>query len=154
MDPPEWNKLNKHHHRMEKTQSDGCGRSQWACLALLLGLIALASIRIAQADNFSRVYYDASKDELVIRMNYRGTNPDHTFTLQWGPCKTTQDGAPSEMAADVLDSQWQDNAQRDFKKTFRVKLADMVCRPCKLTSRTAPRFFYMLQIPPANIRQP
>jgi hypothetical protein len=122
--------------------------------ALLLGLVALASTPTAQADNFARVHYDASNDELVIRMNYRGTNPDHAFTLQWGPCKTTEDGTPIEIAADVLDSQWQDAAEVEFKKTFRVKLTDMTCRPCKLTLRTAPRFFYTLQIPAANIRQP
>ncbi len=144
---------------MEDLQFNGraglkCAGLKRSAFALLLGLVAAASTPTAHADNFSRVYYDASKDELVIRMNYTGTNPDHTFTLQWGPCKRTQDGTPIEIAADVLDSQWQDAAQADFKKTFRVKLTDMACRPSKLTLRTAPRFSYTLLIPAANIRQP
>lgn len=112
------------------------------------------STRTAQADNFSHVYYDASKDEVVVTMIYRGTNPDHTFSLQWGQCKKAQDGGPREIFAAVLDSQWQDDAQRDFKKTFRVKLGDLGCRPAKLTLRTAPRFFYTLLIPAANVPQP
>jgi hypothetical protein len=120
----------------------------------LLGVVAFASIRTTHADNFSRVYYDASTDELVVRMIYRGTNPDHAFSLQWGPCKTTPDGVPSEIVAEVLDSQWQDKAQRDYRKTFRVKLADVSCRPSKLTLRTAPRFYYTLLIPAENVRQP
>lgn len=51
-----------------------------AC-SLLLG-VSLA----ARADNFVSVYYDAHTDELVVTMQFRGTNPNHEFTVQWGEC--------------------------------------------------------------------
>jgi hypothetical protein len=80
-------------------------------------------------------------------MAYRGTNPDHTFSLQWGPCQTPADAGEPEIVAEVLDSQWQDAARQSFKKTTRFSLADLPCRPVKLTLRTAPRFYVALRIP-------
>jgi hypothetical protein len=80
-------------------------------------------------------------------MAYRGTNPDHTFSLKWGPCQTSADASQPEIVAEVLDSQWQDAARQPFKKTTRFSLADLPCRPVKLTLRTAPRFYVTLQIP-------
>jgi hypothetical protein len=38
-------------------------------------------------------------------------------------------------------------ARQPFKKTTRFSLADLPCRPVKLTLRTAPRFYVTLQIP-------
>jgi hypothetical protein len=80
-------------------------------------------------------------------MAYRGTNPDHTFSLKWGPCQTLANAGEPEIVAEVLDSQWQDAASQSFKKTTRFSLADLPCRPVKLTLRTAPRFYVTLQIP-------
>ena len=34
--------------------------------------------------SFSNVYCDASKDELIVTMAYRGTNPHHTFFIEMG----------------------------------------------------------------------
>jgi hypothetical protein len=42
--------------------------------------------------SFSNVYCDASKDELIVTMAYRGTNPHHTFFIEMGRCKDTQVG--------------------------------------------------------------
>ncbi|MGC1522517.1 MAG: hypothetical protein WA803_13325 [Steroidobacteraceae bacterium] len=100
-----------------------------------------------RADNFANAYYDARRDQIVVTMTYRGTNPDHAFSLKWGQCKEPADGSTRQIVAEVLDSQWQDAATRSFKKTTRFSLADLQCRPAKLTLRTAPRFYYMLQIP-------
>ncbi len=117
----------------------------WCAVLWLLAAGMLADA--AQADNFARVYYDARKDQLVVTLYYRGTNPDHAFTLKWGPCKDSADPSGHEIVAEVLDSQWQDVESDNFKKTTRFSLANLACRPAKLTLRTAPRFYYTLQIP-------
>lgn len=129
-------------------------RPQGLWCAALFGLAAAILPSAAQADNFANVYYDAGKDQLLVTISYRGTNPDHTFSLQWGMCKDSADGKTREIAVDVLDSQWQDAARRDFKKTTRFSLADLTCRPATLTLRTAPRFLYTLQIPARSSPRP
>ena len=117
-------------------------------VAVLLGcLTAGAPFDVAHGDTFSGVSYDPAHDELVVTMAYRGTNPDHTFSLKWGPCQTAANAGDPEVVAEVLDSQWQDAARQPFKKTTRFGLADLPCRPVKLTLRTAPRFYVTLQIP-------
>jgi hypothetical protein len=121
-----------------------------AVLALVVGLLSGA----AQGDNFANVYFDAATDQLVVTMFYRGTNPDHSFSLQWGKCKDSADGTTHQITADVLDSQWQDAALRHFKKTTRFSLADVTCRPATLMLRTAPRFLYTLQIPGRSATKP
>jgi hypothetical protein len=60
---------------------------------------------------------------------YRGTNTDHTFSLQWDACKTMDDGGHNEVTAQVLDSQAFDAARTSFSKTTRFDLRDMPCRP-------------------------
>jgi len=116
----------------------------WAatvCAALLVG-------RSAQADNFGRVYYDGKTDQLVVTMIYRGTNPDHTFTLKWGACQADQAGALPGVTAEVLDDQFNDRAVMNYRTIKRFSLADLPCaRPASVTLRTAPRFFYTLTIP-------
>jgi hypothetical protein len=115
--------------------------------ALGCGLAVALLATAVRADNFASAYYDARSDQIVVTMTYRGSNPDHTFSLKWGQCKDSADGRPREIVAEVLDSQWQDAATQSFKKTTRFSLADLQCRPAKLTLRTAPRFYYTLQIP-------
>jgi hypothetical protein len=115
--------------------------------ALYCGLAVALLTAVVRADNFANAYYDARRDQIVVTMAYRGTNPDHTFSLKWGQCKEPADGGAREIVAEVLDSQWQDAATQNFKKTTRFSLADLQCRPAKLTLRTAPRFYYTLQIP-------
>jgi hypothetical protein len=109
---------------------------------MAMALLAAAVL----ADNFANAYYDDRRDQVVVTMIYRGTNPDHVFSLKWGQCKDLGDGT-REIVAEVLDNQWQDAASQDFKKTRRFSLADLQCRPAKLTLRTAPRFYYTLRIP-------
>jgi len=121
---------------------------------LTVAVTALVHCGVARADNFVNVFYDIQNDQLVVTMRYRGTNPSHEFTLQWGQCKGRPDGHSQEIVAEVLDSQWQDAAQRVFKVTTRFSLADLTCRPAAVTLRTAPRFYYTLQIPAKSTRQP
>ena len=123
------------------------GASRRALFAAMLGVAAATPSNMAAADNFANVYYDAKTDELVVTMRYRGTNPDHTFSLQWGECQTPADAGTSEIVGQVNDSQARDAARQDFKTTTRFGLDDLTCRPVKVTLRTAPRFYYTLQIP-------
>jgi hypothetical protein len=100
------------------------------------------------ADNFSKVYYDKKARQLVVTMSYRGTNPDHNFTLKWGDCQQSSAGDLPSVTAEVLDDQWQDQAQQGYKKTTRFDITGLPCsRPAVVTLRTAPRFYYSLTIP-------
>jgi hypothetical protein len=114
-------------------------------VALALGL---APARWARADNFSRVVYDAAADQLVVTMRYRGTNPNHTFTLQWGSCQ--QGATMPEVAVEVLDSQALDSEANNYKVTTRFDLTGLQCRPAKVTLHTAPRFYATVVIPAAH----
>jgi hypothetical protein len=116
-------------------------------LTAVLGLAGSTLSNPAAADNFVDVRYDAQTDELIVTMKYSGTNPNHRFSLQWGQCQTLAESGVPEIVADVNDSQYKDAARNDFKTTTRFSLADLPCRPAKLTLRTAPRFYYILQIP-------
>ena len=116
----------------------------WLILTAGAMLIALA----ARADNFAGVRYSEQTDQLVVKMIYRGTNPNHNFSLKWGPCQANQSGNLPGATAEVLDDQYNDSAQQEFSKTVRFSLGDMPCaRPASITLRTAPRFFYTLTIP-------
>jgi hypothetical protein len=121
-----------------------------AGLLLSLGLVALC----ARADTFSRVYLDPATDQLVVTMRYRGTNPDHVFTLKWGRCHQAQGSELPAVVAEVLDSQALDAASKDFKTTTRFDLGDLPCRPAKVTLRTAPHFDTSLVIPAARAAHP
>ena len=111
-------------------------------------IAAMLLSQTAPADNFVKVFYDTKTDELVVTMVYRGTNPDHNFTLRWGECLANDSGNLPGVTAEVLDDQWEDPAEQEFQKTTRFSLSDMPCsRPSIVTLRTAPRFFYSLTIP-------
>ena len=122
------------------------GRASKLTLAAALPFIMFIGPRAGHADNFQKVYYDPATDELVIVVLYRGTNPDHQFSLKWGPC-IDRDGNRHEITAELLDQQYQDAARKDYKKTVRMSLAAMNCRPAAVTLRTAPRFYYTVTVP-------
>jgi hypothetical protein len=107
---------------------------------------AFLAAQSAFADNFGSVVYDRKNDQLVVTMLYRGTNPNHKFSLKWGACETKQSGNLPGVTAEVLDDQFEDLSQQDFKKTTHFSLADLPCRPVHVTLRSAPRFFYTLTI--------
>jgi len=113
-----------------------------------LAIAAMLAASGARAENFGSVYYDAAADQVVVTMLYRGTNPDHDFSLNWGECNTLPDGT-SEVVAEVIDSQARDAARQDFRKTVHLSLEGMACRPAKLTLRATPRTYFSLRIPAA-----
>ena len=101
-----------------------------------------------EADSFSSAYYDSKTNELVVTMIYRGTNPDHEFSIQWGDCQLLEDGgAKHQIVGEVIDSQWNDTEKQTYTKTVRFGLAGVNCQPATVTLRTAPRFEYTLEIP-------
>jgi hypothetical protein len=51
-----------------------------ALIAVLLGATVAILGHLSWADNFANAYYDGRKNQLVVTINYRGTNPDHTFS--------------------------------------------------------------------------
>jgi hypothetical protein len=120
------------------------------CLAVILATLGAATLLVpsANADNFGNVYYDKKTDRLIVTMVYRGSNPNHKFSLRWGDCKTDQSVTMPTVTVEVLDDQFEDDAQMDFRKTTRFSLAGLPCsRPASVTLRTAPRFYYTLTIP-------
>jgi hypothetical protein len=120
---------------------------QYFWRGLLVGAAALLC-QSAHASSFGNVHYDKKTDQLVITMHYRGTNPNHNFTLKWGDCQADQSGNMPGVTAEVLDDQYDDLAQQDFKKTMHFSLEGLPCsRPASVTLRSAPRFFYTLTIP-------
>lgn len=117
----------------------------------LAGLILLGG-PVTRADDFENVYYDTASDELVILIHYRGTNPDHQFSLNWGECRTKDDNE-AELFGDLVDQQSRDAARQDYRKTLRFSLAAVDCRPATITLRTAPRFFATIAIPASRSKR-
>lgn len=124
----------------------GSLRLQPCALSVLTAMLFFA--QSAEGDDFGRIYYDGKTDQIVVTMLYRGTNPNHHFTLSWGACQSDPaDGLPG-VTAEVLDDQFDDRALQDYRTTKRFGLADLPCgRPARVTLHTAPRFFYTLTIP-------
>jgi hypothetical protein len=127
-------------------------RSAFAhCIGTVGLALAAASLYLdtspALAANFVSARYEADTDELVVTLAYRGTHPDHEFSIEWGACKT--DGAPGNMtlSARVTDREWNDLARRDFIKTVRFSLRDVHCRPSTITLFTPPQFSISVTIP-------
>jgi len=124
-------------------------RTRHSLLAWPLAVLILLSGPATRADDFENVTYDPATDELVVVVNYSGTNPDHQFTLNWGDCQTKDDNQ-RDIFADLIDQQSRDAARKDYRKTLRFSLAGVDCRPATLTLRTAPKFFATVAIPPSR----
>jgi len=54
------------------------------------------------AASFGPVRYDPNGDQLIVTMIYDGTNPDHHFSIQWGPCRKLDQ--PAHQTIDVASS--------------------------------------------------
>ena len=113
--------------------------------------VAMATAAAAvMAASFGPVRYDANSDELIVTMIYDGTNPDHHFSIQWGPCHNVeQQDQPAHQLIEVsiLDDQWNDAATKTYTRTVRVPLGTLSCRPATVTLRTAPDFYESLDVP-------
>jgi hypothetical protein len=116
-------------------------------LAPLACLLAIP--RPASADTFGPSHYDRATDQLVVTMLYGGTNPNHTFTLKWGSCEVDDSGRRMPLAnADVLDDQFNDVEQQQYKIVVHLSLAGMPCpRPAIVTLSSPPGSSIRLVIP-------
>jgi hypothetical protein len=109
--------------------------------------LLLLTTSAAQAATFSAVQYDSSRNELVVTLNYGGTNPNHQFSAQWGTCRPLGSQGNHQIVATLLDDQWNDAAQQTFTTTVHVSLAGVDCHPALVTLRSAPKYEYNIQIP-------
>lgn len=120
-----------------------------AFLLIVAAAVMATATTAVLADNFGPVRYDPAHDQLVIVMVYRGTNPNHHFSIQWGPCqKLDQPGEPAhQIAVNILDDQGNDAAKTNYTKTVRVPLKAISCRPARVSVWTPPHFFRSIDIP-------
>ncbi|HEY0939316.1 MAG TPA: hypothetical protein VGE08_04375 [Steroidobacter sp.] len=116
--------------------------SLWVCCSLL----ALCYSTAASAISVTALRYDAAKDQLVMTIAYRGTNPDHKFSVQWDECKRLDDER-SQILGLLLDSQPDDLARQNFTTSLKIDLRDFPCRPAKVTIRTSAGFFMSVDVP-------
>ena len=118
--------------------------------AALVPLACLLAVpRPAGADNFGPSHYDPATDEIVITMLYGGTNANHTFTIKWGTCEVDDSGRRMPLVnADVLDDQFNDIEQQQYKIVVHLSLAGMPCaRPAIVTLSSPPGSSIRLVIP-------
>jgi hypothetical protein len=107
------------------------------CAVGVLSLVA----GIADATNILAMRQDTATDEVVIDVAYRGTNPNHQFSLLWSDCRDFPfEGASYQVEARLADTQAEDRALEEFKQTLRFTLSSLKCRPAKLTVSTAAGF--------------
>lgn len=118
-------------------------------LLLAIAIAMAVAAAAASADDFGPVHYDPHSDELIVTINYAGTNPDHHFSIQWGECRKLYklgqpgqlDDPPREIIVSILDDQFDDAAKRNYTRTVRVPLAKLSCRPARVTLMTSPEFY-------------
>jgi hypothetical protein len=123
--------------------------------ALLAALLMLVSG--AQATNILELDYDDKLDQLVIVIAYRGSHPDHRFTLNWDECRDYGfNDAEHQITAGLTDSDPDDRAEKEFRRTLKVPLSSLECRPAKVTVRTSANFFRSVIVParPARTSSP
>jgi hypothetical protein len=128
------------------TTDRGAGNAASLACASAAALCVLMAAP-AQAATFASVDFDSGKNELIAKMTYDGTNPDHRFSVKWDKCRKLGDQGNHQIVAQLLDDQWDDSAQQTFTTTVHVSLAGLDCHPVLVTLRTAPNYEYSVQIP-------
>jgi hypothetical protein len=98
------------------------------CLALATLPLAVAAADIVDA------WYDPSRDELIVDVAYRGSTPDHEFSLSWAGCGRTADGQRG-IAARLIDTRGEEPALGDYRIRERFSLATLECRPAEVMLR-------------------
>lgn len=101
----------------------------------------------AQSADISAAAYDRVRDELVVDIVYRGTNPDHGFTLQWGECSS---GPPYEASVRLIDTHGRDLAREEYRVRERFSLAGLQCRPATVTVRLGRGALASVRVPAAG----
>lgn len=119
-------------------------------LQSLVGLALVFSFCSAYSMNLIEAFYDATADELVLRIAYRGTHPNHKFTVSWEGCRTMSDGH-REILGIIQDSDPKDPAEREFEKTERVSLQGFACRPAVVAVGLASPLYRRTLTIPARI---
>jgi hypothetical protein len=103
-------------------------------LLSVVGLIFFAIARPALGETIVEARYEPRRDQLFTRIAYRGTSAQHKFALQWEACAGTPD-SERDVAVRMIDEQGDDIAARNFVVTRRFQLADLPCRPVRVTLR-------------------
>lgn len=99
----------------------------------LLGSALLATLFApAFAADILEASYNAARDEIEVEIAYRGTNPDHEFTVQWGECSRE---SPPRTVGRLIDRQGRDAAREDYRASARISLEEIPCRPAIVTLR-------------------
>jgi len=126
----------------------GCWLEESRAFLLIAVAVAMATNAASvMAASFGPVRYDPNSDQLIVTMIYDGTNPNHHFSIEWGPCRKLDQPAHQTIDVSILDDQWNDAATKTYTETVRVPLATLSCRPATVTLRTAPDFLTSLDIP-------
>ena len=100
--------------------------------AVLLALLLAPAV--ATGADILGAFYDPARDALVVDIAYRGTKPNHAFSLEWGECRG-EASAPYRTVARLIDRQGQDLAEKSFEVRARFPLASLECRPAEVTLR-------------------
>jgi hypothetical protein len=114
---------------------------------LLLAIAMVADTAVVSASNFGPVRYDPNGDRLIVTMIYDGTNPNHHFSVQWGPCHKLDQPSHQVIEASILDDQWSDAATKTYTETLTIPLATLSCRPATVTLKSPPDFYTSIDIP-------
>jgi hypothetical protein len=127
-------------------------RRKWMSGTLITSAVAMVTASVpVMADAFGPVHYDPKGDQLIVTMRYDGTNPNHQFSIQWGPCRKIVDQlsepAHKIIEVDILDDQGNDAAMQSYTKIVKVPLAGVSCRPSTVTLWTPPNISTSLDIP-------
>jgi hypothetical protein len=118
------------------------------------GVIAIAIMgtcaATANATNLLELTHDAETDALVLKVAYRGSHDNHPFSLEWGECKDYAFGTPHQIGAQLVDRDFDDSGPTEFKQTLKFSIADLKCRPSKLTIRTSTGVYRTILVPEAH----
>jgi len=113
---------------------------------LILLMVGAVGYGTADAANVVGLSYDAQLDRLVIQIAYRGTHPDHVFSVRWEECRRL-DEERSQILGLVVDSDPKDPAREEFSRRLEVDLVQFPCRPAKVTIRTDAGFWRSVDVP-------
>ena len=146
---PLWG-VRRHHSIGANMCASAPQRIRISRVAIIVAL-TIASTTVAKADTFGPVRYDPTTNQILVTIHYRGTNPNHQFSIQWGRCRKLhgQLHGPAPRAIDlgILDQQGNDAARRGYTELVKVPLAGMTCRPATVTLWTSPNQYRSIAVP-------
>ena len=122
----------------------------WISRVAIIVALTIASTTVAKADTFGPVRYDPTTNQILVIIQYRGTNPNHHFSIRWGHCRKLHGElhgpAPRAINLGILDQQGNDAARRGYTELVKVPLAGMSCRPATVTLWTPPNQYRSISI--------